>query len=178
MDVVRTSLGKIQGAITIDSTLGKEQPSLFACLLTPQALCCVSDKARIAFPMDGVEQMIDVPVKNVITESWAICGVVPCCHSDPEGTPNLQSLTQPQQRLWRQLGGRHDFIVVLRSAGTFIGIQVDQVLGEQEIVIKQFEGPAPKPVGVAGATILGMVGSCPLLTMLIDLSMGRLQKKQ
>jgi len=31
-------------------------------------------------------------------------------------------------------------IVVLRSAGTFIGIQVDQVLGEQEIVIKQFEG--------------------------------------
>jgi len=37
-------------------------------------------------------------------------------------------------------------IVVLRSAGTFIGIQVDQVLGEQEIVIKQFEGPAPKPV--------------------------------
>jgi len=26
-----------------------------------------------------------------------------------------------------------------------------------EIVIKQFEGPAPKPVGVAGATILGMV---------------------
>jgi len=36
---------------------------------------------------------------------------------------------------------------VLRSAGTFIGIQVDQVLGEQEIVIKQFEGPAPKPVG-------------------------------
>jgi len=34
-------------------------------------------------------------------------------------------------------------IVALRSAGTFIGIQVDQVLGEQEIVIKQFEGPAP-----------------------------------
>jgi len=33
MDVVRTSLGKIQGAITIDSTLGKEQPSLFACRL-------------------------------------------------------------------------------------------------------------------------------------------------
>jgi len=33
MDVVRTSLSKIQGAITIDSTLGKEQPSLFACRL-------------------------------------------------------------------------------------------------------------------------------------------------
>jgi chemosensory pili system protein ChpA (sensor histidine kinase/response regulator) len=33
MDVVRTSLGKIQGAITIDSTLGKGTTSLFACRL-------------------------------------------------------------------------------------------------------------------------------------------------
>jgi len=72
-----------------------------------------------------------------------------------EGTPNLQSPTQPQQRLWRQLEDDMISIVVLRSAGTFIGIQVDQVLGEQEIVIKQFEGPAPKPVGVAGAIYWG-----------------------
>jgi len=59
----------------------------------------------------------------------------------------------------------------------FIGIQVDQVLGEQEIVIKQFEGPAPKPVGVAGATILGMVGLCRLLE-LIDLPWDVYSKRQ
>jgi len=86
--VVRTSLGKIQGAITIDSTLGKNNlhysPAAYPEYL--QALCCVSDKARIAFPMDGVEQMIDVPVKNVITEDLGqscISWRVPCCHSDP-----------------------------------------------------------------------------------------------
>jgi hypothetical protein len=44
---------------------------------------------------------------------------------------------------------------VLRSASTFVGLQVDQVIGEQEIVIKQIEGPVPKPTGIAGATVLG-----------------------
>ncbi|MHC5832918.1 MAG: hypothetical protein ACYT04_97280, partial [Nostoc sp.] len=30
-----------------------------------KALCCVSDRARIAFPMDGVEDTLDIPVKNI-----------------------------------------------------------------------------------------------------------------
>jgi chemosensory pili system protein ChpA (sensor histidine kinase/response regulator) len=70
-------------------------------------------------------------------------------------------------------------IVVLRSAGTLIALQVDQVLGEQEIVIKQFEAPAPKPIGVAGATVLGDGRIVPIADVLelIDLSMGRLQQQ-
>jgi chemosensory pili system protein ChpA (sensor histidine kinase/response regulator) len=69
-------------------------------------------------------------------------------------------------------------IVVLRSGGNFIAIQVDQVLGEQEIVIKQLEGPAPKPVGIAGATVLGDGRIMPIADVLelIDLSMGRIRK--
>jgi chemosensory pili system protein ChpA (sensor histidine kinase/response regulator) len=69
-------------------------------------------------------------------------------------------------------------IVVLRSAGNFLALQVDQVLGEQEIVIKQLEGPVPKPVGVAGATVLGDGRIMPIADVLelIDLSMGRLRK--
>jgi CheY-like chemotaxis protein len=50
-------------------------------------------------------------------------------------------------------------VVVLRSAAAGTGllaIQVDQVLEQQkEIVIKQLEGPVPKPMGIAGATVLG-----------------------
>ncbi|NEP47115.1 MAG: response regulator [Okeania sp. SIO2H7] len=37
-----------------------------------------------------------------------------------------------------------------------LAVQVDQVLEQQkEIVIKQLEGPVPKPIGIAGATVLG-----------------------
>jgi chemosensory pili system protein ChpA (sensor histidine kinase/response regulator) len=55
---------------------------------------------------------------------------------------------------------------------------VDQVLGEQEIVIKQLEGPAPKPVGIAGATVLGDGRIMPIADVLelIDLAMGRIRK--
>jgi chemotaxis protein histidine kinase CheA len=36
-------------------------------------------------------------------------------------------------------------VVILRSADNLLAVEVDQILGEQEIVIKQIEGPAPKP---------------------------------
>jgi len=67
---------------------------------------------------------------------------------------------------------------VLRSAGNFLALQVDQVLGEQEIVIKQLEGPVPKPIGVAGATVLGDGRIMPIADVLelIDLSMGRIRR--
>jgi chemosensory pili system protein ChpA (sensor histidine kinase/response regulator) len=69
-------------------------------------------------------------------------------------------------------------VIVLRSAGTHIALEVDRVLGEQEIVIKQLEGPAPKPVGIAGATVLGDGRIMPIADVLelIDLSMGRIRK--
>jgi chemosensory pili system protein ChpA (sensor histidine kinase/response regulator) len=68
-------------------------------------------------------------------------------------------------------------VVVLRSANTFIGVQVDQVIGEQEIVIKQLEGPVPKPIGIAGATVLGDGRVMPIADVLelIDLATGRLR---
>jgi CheY-like chemotaxis protein len=60
-----------------------------------------------------------------------------------------------------------------------IALQIDQVLSEQEIVIKQFEGPAPKPIGVAGATVLGDGRIMPIADVLeiIDIFQGRLSKQ-
>ncbi|NEP54232.1 MAG: response regulator, partial [Moorea sp. SIO3C2] len=69
-------------------------------------------------------------------------------------------------------------VVVLRSTGNMLAVEVDQVLGEQEIVIKQIEGPAPKPVGITGATVLGDGRVMPIADVLelIDLAMGRIRK--
>jgi CheY-like chemotaxis protein len=71
-------------------------------------------------------------------------------------------------------------VVVLRSnAGSYMALQVDQVLGEQEIVIKQLEGPVPKPLGIAGATVLGDGRIMPIADVLelIDLSLGRIRRE-
>jgi chemosensory pili system protein ChpA (sensor histidine kinase/response regulator) len=184
MDVVLTSLSQIRGTITTDSTLGKGTTFTIRLPLTLsicKALCCLSDKARIAFPMDGVEQMIDIPVESIITNAegqsclpWRD-SLLPLRHL-------REFLTFNRQISRGTIYGtnRDDnmiSVVVLRSADIFFAIQVDQVLGEQEIVIKQFEAPAPKPVGIAGATILGDGRIMPIADVLelIDLSMGRIR---
>ncbi|MGL5197059.1 MAG: chemotaxis protein CheA, partial [Chroococcales cyanobacterium] len=163
MDVVRTSLSAIRGVVTIDSTMGKGTTFTIRLPLTlsiSKALCCISDRARIAFPMDGVEDMIDVPRDRIQTKEdgqtfipWRDT-MLPFRH--------LRELLVYNRHIPR--GGivygtnpEEDIIsvVVLRSSDNFLALEVDQVLGEQEIVIKQLEGPVPKPVGVAGATVMG-----------------------
>ena len=185
MDVVRTSLSEIRGAIYIDSAIGKGTTFTIRLPLTLsicKALCCLSDHARIAFPMDGVEDMFDVSCDRVQTNSdgqtcipWRD-GVLPF-----QPLSELLAYNRQISRGTIYGGKREDnliSIIVLRSAGNFIALQVDQVLGEQEIVIKQLEGPAPKPVGIAGATVLGDGRIMPIADVLelIDLSMGRIRK--
>lgn len=184
MDVVRTNLNEIRGTITTDSTVGSGTTFTIRLPLTlsiSKALCCISNRARIAFPMDGVEDMLDVPKERV--------------QMDEEGHPcimwrdfllpfqPLQDLLTYNRVLGRGsvYGGQEEdivSIVVLRSAGNFLALQVDQVLGEQEIVIKQLEGPVPKPVGIAGATVLGDGRIMPIADVLelIDLSLGRIRR--
>ncbi|MBL1175988.1 response regulator [Pantanalinema sp. GBBB05] len=185
MDVVRTSLSEIRGVINTDSNPGKGTTFTIRLPLTlsiSKALCCVSDRARIAFPMDGVEDMLDVPRERIQTNAEG----QPCIPWRDTLLPvrPLTDLLSYNRHLSRGnvYGGNQEddivSIVVLRSAGNFLALQVDQVLGEQEIVIKQLEGPVPKPVGVAGATVLGDGRIMPIADVLelIDLSMGRLRK--
>ncbi|KAM3116423.1 response regulator [Phormidesmis sp. 146-33] len=185
MDVVRTSLSEVRGAITTDSASTKGTTFTIRLPLTlsiSKALCCISDRARIAFPMDGVEDMFDVPKERIQTNAEG-----QACLSWRDALLPLRPLTELlgyNRHLSRGnvYGGNQEddmvSVVVLRSAGNFLALQVDQVLGEQEIVIKQLEGPVPKPVGVAGATVLGDGRIMPIADVLelIDLSMGRIRR--
>jgi chemosensory pili system protein ChpA (sensor histidine kinase/response regulator) len=185
MDVVRTSLSEIRGVINTDSTPGRGTSFTIRLPLTlsiSKALCCISDRARIAFPMDGVEDMLDVPKERIQTNAEN----QPCiAWRDTILTVRpLSELLGYNRHLSRGnvYGGNQEddmvSIVVLRSAGNFLALQVDQVMGEQEIVIKQLEGPVPKPIGVAGATVLGDGRIMPIADVLelIDLSVGRLRR--
>ncbi len=185
MDVVRTSLSEIRGVINTDSNAHKGTTFTIRLPLTlsiSKALCCISDRARIAFPMDGVEDMIDIPKDRIQTNAEG----QPCIAWRDTVLPlrPLSELLAYNRYLSRGnvYGGNQEddivSIVVLRSAGNFLALQVDQVLGEQEIVIKQLEGPVPKPLGVAGATVLGDGRIMPIADVLelIDLSMGRIRR--
>jgi len=187
MDVVRTSLTDIRGVINIDSTIGRGTTFTIRLPLTlsvSKALCCISNRARIAFPMDGVEDMLDVPREQIQTNESGES----CIQWRDQLLPfqSLSDLLKFNRSLGRGsvYGGNQEedivSVVVLRSnAGSYLALQVDQVLGEQEIVIKQLEGPAPKPVGIAGATVLGDGRIMPIADVLelIDLSEGRIRRE-
>jgi chemotaxis protein histidine kinase CheA/CheY-like chemotaxis protein len=185
MDVVRTSLTDIRGVINTDSALGKGTTFTIRLPLTlsiSKALCCISDRARIAFPMDGVEDMLDLPKDRVTHNAEGqIC--IPWRDTTLPLRPltELLSLNRHLSRGTVYGGSQEEdmiSVVVLRSAGNYLALQVDQVLGEQEIVIKQLEGPVPKPVGIAGATVLGDGRIMPIADVLelLDLAMGRIRR--
>ena len=186
MDVVRTALAEIRGAITVESTLGQGTSFTIRLPLTlsiTKALSCVNNQARIAFPMDGVEDMFDVPRERVQTNEQGVSCIL--WRDTLLPFRSLGDLLQFSRGLGRGrvYGGTGDenviSIVVLRSASTFIGLQVDQVIGEQEIVIKQLEGPVPKPTGIAGATVMGDGRVMPIADVLelIDLASGRMRRE-
>ncbi|MBO3457711.1 response regulator [Aetokthonos hydrillicola Thurmond2011] len=187
LDVVLTRISEVRGTVTIDSTLGKGTTFTIRLPLTLsicKALCCVSDKARIAFPMDGVEDTLDIPVRN-IQEDANQQKFIPWRDTVLPLRPLKDLLTYNRQLSRGNVygGNREDdmiSVVVVRSANTLIALQIDQVLSEQEIVIKQFEGPAPKPVGVAGATILGDGRIMPIADVLeiVDIFQGRTSKQR
>ncbi|MEO0407828.1 MAG: hybrid sensor histidine kinase/response regulator, partial [Cyanobacteria bacterium P01_A01_bin.135] len=182
MDVVRTSLSEVRGAVNIDSALSRGTTFTIRLPLTlsiSKALLCVSDRARIAFPMDGVEDMFDIGQERIQLNG----DEQPCIPWRERLLPfrPLSSLLKFNRTISRGsvYGGSHDddtiSIVVLRSAGNYLALQVDQVLEEREIVIKQLEPPVPKPAGIAGATVLGDGRVMPIIDVLelVDLALGR-----
>ncbi|NEU74057.1 response regulator [Hassallia byssoidea VB512170] len=186
MDAVRTSISEIRGTITTDSTVGKGTTFTIRLPLTLsicKALCCVSDKARIAFPMDGVEDTLDIPAKNIQTNAEGQSFI--SWRDTMLPFRPLKELLTFNRLLSRGnvYGGNRDddmiSVIVVRSANTLVALQIDQVLSEQEIVIKQFERPAPKPIGVAGATVLGDGRIMPIADVLeiIDIFQGRTVKQ-
>ncbi|ELR96377.1 response regulator [Gloeocapsa sp. PCC 73106] len=182
LDVVRTSLQPIRGTVSVDSVLGKGTTFTIRLPLTLsicKALPCLSNNARIAFPIDGVEDTKDYrPDAVKINEQGQKC--IPWNNQLLPFQP-LSSLFSYNRQISRSTiygGQEYDdnlSIIVLRGAGSVLAIQVDKIFPEQEIVIKQIEGPIPKPAGIAGATVLGDGRIMPIgdVMELIEIAQGR-----
>ncbi|MEB3174611.1 MAG: hybrid sensor histidine kinase/response regulator [Cyanobacteriota bacterium] len=184
LDVVRTSLLDIRGSVSIDSALGKGTTFSIRLPLTlsiSKALCCLCDRARIAFPMDGVEDTKDfLPTDLVPNEEGKEC--IPWNGALLPVQP-LGDLLSYNRLISRGsvYGGKPEddivAVVILRGGSNVLAVRVDQVLGEEEIVIKQIEGPVPKPPGIAGATVRGDGSIMPIgdVLELIEIAQGRLR---
>ena len=183
LDVVSTALNDIRGVVITESSLLKGTTFTIRLPLTlsiSKAMECVSNRTKIAFPVDGFEDMIEVPLSQVFTNEKG------------QSCLEWRNTTLPFQLLsdllpyTRQVSRKSIYnkqeddvisIIVLRNDTGYLALQIDQFIGENEIVIKQLEGPIPKPLGIAGATILGdgRVMAIANVLELFDIASGRLK---
>ncbi|HAN46159.1 MAG TPA: hybrid sensor histidine kinase/response regulator [Cyanobacteria bacterium UBA8156] len=185
MDVVKSSIEEIRGSILTESEVGKGTTFTIRLPLTlsiTKAMSCVSNRNKIAFPVDSVEDMLEIP-RNQIQLNSKGEPTLPWRDIMLPFLPLSSLLTYNRQISRGSVYGKQDedilSILVLRNDNNFLALQTDQIIGESEIVIKQLEGPVPQPPGIAGATILGdgRVMAIANVLELFDIASGRLRFK-
>ncbi len=183
MDVVNTDLKKIRGSVSTESEIGKGTTftiRLPLVLSICKALTCVDNNTKIAFPIDGVEDTKEYLPSDIQTNANSVR-----CISWKNTLLPLRPLggLLNYNRQIRRAGiynanqNNDDTIsvIILRSLDNLLAVEVDEVRAEQEIVIKQIDGPIPKPPGIAGATVLGDGTIMPIgdVLELIEIAQGK-----
>lgn len=153
MDVVKSEVTSLGGRIEIASTPGEgTEFRLFIplTLAVTKALLVRAGSKRYAIPSVMIEQVLDLKeaslarIRDAGTAEWM-------GHHYPFSyLPHLLGETQALPEQHRQY-----WTLLVRSGSRRISIQVDELLGNQEIVVKNIGPQLARVIGVDGATVLG-----------------------
>ncbi|MDP2809386.1 MAG: Hpt domain-containing protein [Rhodocyclaceae bacterium] len=152
MDVVKNETASLGGRIEVTSTSG--QGSLFRIYLpltlaVTQAVLIHSGSRSYAIPSAMVEQVSELKpaaIGKIRAEGgtdWL--GNHYPWHYLPRLLGEGQAEPQPQRRHW---------LLLLKASNQRIALEVDRLVGNQEIVIKNIGPQLARMVGIAGATVL------------------------
>lgn len=153
MDVVKNIIASVDGVIDIQTELGKGTTFLLKIPLTLaiiQALLVIVGEEVYAIPIEGVTEIVKVPVDDI----YSI-----------DGNPTVKirghalSLVELESVI-RIKGKNRDGVkdkrmVIITDGESQLGVVVDALIGEDEIVIKSLSDHFAGVVGITGASILG-----------------------
>jgi two-component system chemotaxis sensor kinase CheA len=153
MDVVRTNIEKLKGMIEIESNFGhgsKITIKLPLTLAIIQGLLVTSEGETYIIPLASVlealriseDQIDSVNRQEVISLREGVLPIV-----------NLHDLLRGARQKNRD--NKRPYVVVVGLAEKRLGLIVDDLLGQEEVVIKSMSELLGVTKGVAGATILG-----------------------
>jgi chemotaxis protein histidine kinase CheA/ActR/RegA family two-component response regulator len=159
MDVVQNRLNRLRGNVLIDSTPGEGTTFTIRLPLTlsiSRAILCRHGQGMIAFPLDSIDEMVELPTNRIKAEGkrryilWRdrFIPFVPLAELLVYQRPGLATSQDFMQE-------KEVATVILRGGDSYVAVGVDAFIEEQEIVIKQLKGPVDKPQGLAGVTVLG-----------------------
>ena len=171
LDVVRHTIKQLGGVMNVTSQSGQGTQFTFRLPYTlsiTQALLAQAGEHLYALPMTGVQSVVRLP----ITELREI-------YAGQSRTFDYAGDVYEIQPLELLMGGGdappsgHDGgycpLLLLRSGGNRVAIQVDRLLGSREVVIKPLGGQFSRLRGISGATILGD-GSVAMILDAADLA--------
>jgi len=151
MDVVRNKIGGMGGSIKLDSIVGKGTTIKLKLPLTVAIIHSLMVKV-------GTD-IYAIPITNVIRDLLIKKEQIKTI----KGEEVILIRGEVLPLVWlhklfdiKSNGSNDLFVVVVERAGNNIGLVVDEVIGQQEVIIKNLDNNILKGVkGFAGATILG-----------------------
>jgi len=168
MDVVRNNLKQIRGDIRVDTQPGQGTTFTLTVPFTlsvARVLLVESNHTMLAFPTDVIEEMLLLDEEQILRTpgsevlKWEE-EMIPLIRlgawlsfncsrkiTTPEGVPSISEPT----------------VLMISPSDQLIALQVDRCWGEQEVAIRQVEGPLSMPAGFTSCTILGDGKVVPLV---------------
>jgi two-component system chemotaxis sensor kinase CheA len=163
MDVVKTNIEKLNGIIDIDSELGRGSTFKLKIPLTlaiMQALLVNAQEEFFAIPLSSVLETVRISMDEVYTiEGKNVLRL----RNEILSLVRLSDMFGVEQVLD---GGEHAYVVIIGLAESKLGIIVDGLVGQEEIVIKSMGDYLQGIEGIAGATIRGDGG----VTLITDVA--------
>lgn len=153
MDVVRKNIEKVNGSVSIRTEKGKGTTITIKLPLTlaiVQALLVEIAGHTLAIPLSNVTEAVQVSLSEIHrANGWEMIAV----RDEMVPLLNPASIWGERWSVKRRLHGLP--VVILRSGSLPVGLKVDRLIGEQEIVIKSMGSIIGDVPGISGASILG-----------------------
>ena len=162
LDVVKTMINNLKGSISVNSTKGKGTSFIIKIPLTLAIIQGLLVKVG--------KEIYSIPIANVI-ESQCI-PLDEISHIDNYEIMNVRNEVISVLRLSRLFNIKETsksdecYIVIVGTQEKKIGVMVDSLIGEEDVVIKPLRDQFTNSPGIAGASILGD-GS---VSLIIDVS--------
>jgi two-component system chemotaxis sensor kinase CheA len=151
LDVVKTMINNLKGTITVNSAKGKGTSFI---IKLPLTLAIIQGLlVRVG------KEVYSIPIANVI-ESQCI-SINEINRIDNYEVMNVRNEVVTVLRLSRLFGIKESvqtdecYIVIVGSQEKKIGVMVDALIGEEDVVIKPLKDQFTNSPGIAGASILG-----------------------
>ncbi|WP_372836075.1 chemotaxis protein CheA, partial [Pontibacterium sp.] len=154
MDVVRRNIRDLGGHIELESEQGKGTRFTIRLPLTlailDGQLVTVGNETFIV-PLISIVESLQIQPEHMKT----VAGQTELYHLRDEYIPVVKLNELFSIKRHNHTGAEHDLLVVVEGDGKKIGLQVDDLLGQQQAFIKSLETNFKPVTGISGATILG-----------------------